>query len=74
MLLYSKVQRIVNGPILELFEYGFNNFTLHQLVKEGDILGKTEILNHDNRDDGSINLIAQRGYEDIVQKSDIENI
>lgn len=59
---------------VELFEYGFNNFTLHQLVKEGDILGKTEILNHDNRDDGSINLIAQRGYEDIVQKSDIENI
>lgn len=59
---------------IELFEYGFNNFISYQFVKEGDIIGKTKILNYDDENDGSINLIAQKGYKNIIKKSDMKNI
>lgn len=59
---------------INLFEYGFNNFVPYQFVKDGEVLGTTEVLNCEDGNKGIVNLIARKGYIDIMRKDEIRKI
>jgi D-alanyl-D-alanine carboxypeptidase (penicillin-binding protein 5/6) len=59
---------------VELFEYGFNNYTFHRLVERNQHVGAEYIEGHKLGGESQVNLVTQNGFEDLFRKSDIRNI
>jgi D-alanyl-D-alanine carboxypeptidase (penicillin-binding protein 5/6) len=59
---------------VELFEYGFNNYTFHRLVERNQHVGAEYIEGHKLGGESQVNPVTQNGFEDLFRKSDIRNI
>lgn len=59
---------------VELFEYGFNNYTFHRLVESNQPMGAKYIDDHKLSGASEVNVVTQNGFEDLFRKSDIRNI
>ena len=59
---------------VELFEYGFNNYTFHRLVEQNRQVGAKDIEDYKLGGESEVNLVTQNGFEDLFRKTDIRNI
>jgi D-alanyl-D-alanine carboxypeptidase (penicillin-binding protein 5/6) len=59
---------------VELFEYGFSNYTFHRLIESNQPMGAKYIEEHKLSGESEVNIITQNGYENVFRKSDIRNI
>ena len=56
---------------IKLLDYGFNNFVVHELVREGQVIATTQVDNHDTDDIGTLNIDVREGVRDVFHKDDI---
>ncbi|NLX69489.1 MAG: D-alanyl-D-alanine carboxypeptidase [Clostridiales bacterium] len=59
---------------IKLLDYGFNNFVVHELVREGQVIATTQVDNHDTDDIGTLNIVVREGVRDVFHKDDIGKV
>jgi len=57
-----------------LFEYGFNNFKYHTLMKKGESASKVKAVRKYLNDEVDLNAIVSQDYTDILSDNDFKNI
>lgn len=62
------------GEAKLLFEYGFNNFKFHQVVKENEAVGQILVSKYKPKGPEEVTVIATEGFKDLFNVSDIPKI
>lgn len=59
---------------INLFEYGFNNYTFHELIEQNRSIGSIPVELYKLGGLSEINLVTQNGFEALFNRADIPNI
>lgn len=57
-----------------LLEYGFSNFTIHQLVQQNDVIKTVNISKQDRNEPEKIDILAAQGFSDVFAKDELQHI
>lgn len=57
-----------------LFEYGFNNFSINTLQKSGDVIEKVKLINNNKLNGDTLDVIVKEDISEYIFNGDINNI
>ena len=57
-----------------LFEYGFNNFSINTLQKSGDVIEKVKLTNNNKLNGDTLDVIVKEDISEYIFNGDINNI
>lgn len=72
---------VLNSPkdarwkeVQTLFDYGFENFSFHQVVEKGEIVDKAKVDQYAPKGPSEVEAVAVESYGDLLNNNDIDKI
>lgn len=58
----------------QLFDYGFNNYTLYKFISAGDVVDTINVEKHSPKGPSGLEVIASENFIDLIKNEDIPKI